>query len=290
MITISYGWGPDDDTEFTTPAEYSQMDQLFQDAAHLDITVLVSSGDSGAMILSTTQAQASFPATDPWVIACGGTTIGDISGTTFEEVVWNDTFGQNSGATGGGISVLFPTLPAYQNGFSIPTRVNTGTVGRGIPDIAGDASPNSGYAEFVGGTSVGPTGGTSAVAPLYAGLMAVINANLGSTAGFINPLLYSLASSAFKDTLGAPGPADNSSREAGSDNDSNDGDQAGGPDGGSRGAAIHPRLLAMMMAARYFGLELDPNEFRNAPGEAVPGAAGHVDWRVHRRAHREAKS
>jgi kumamolisin len=48
------------------------------------------------------------------------------------------------------------------------------------------------------------------VAPLYAGLMAVINANLGSTAGFINPLLYSLASSAFKDTLGAPGPADNS--------------------------------------------------------------------------------
>jgi kumamolisin len=210
VITISYGWGPDDDTQFTTPAEYSQMDQLFQDAAHLDITVLVSSGDSGAMILSTTQAQASFPATDPWVIACGGTTIGDISGTTFEEVVWNDTFGQNSGATGGGISVLFPTLPAYQNGFSIPTRVKTGTVGRGIPDIAGDASPNSGYAEFVGGTSVGPTGGTSAVAPLYAGLMAVINANLGSTAGFINPLLYSLASSAFKDTLGAPGPADNS--------------------------------------------------------------------------------
>jgi kumamolisin len=210
VITISYGWGPDDDTQFTTPAEFSEMDQLFQDAASLDITVLVSTGDSGAMIQSTTQAQVSFPATDPWVIACGGTTIGNIGGGAFDEVVWNDTFGQNSGATGGGVSVLFSTVPSYQDGLNIPTRVNTGTVGRGIPDIAGNASPNSGYAEFLGGNSVGPTGGTSAVAPLYAGLMAVINANLGSSAGFINPLLYSLAGSAFKDTLGAPGPANNS--------------------------------------------------------------------------------
>jgi ATP-binding cassette, subfamily B, bacterial HlyB/CyaB len=65
---------------------------------------------------------------------------------------------------------------------------------------------------------------------------------------------------------------------------SQEGDGAGGPppdaasSGISRGAPIHPRLLAMMMAARYFGLELDPNEFRNGPGEAVPGAAALSDW------------
>ncbi len=209
VISISYGWGADDDTQFTTPAEYAQMDQLFQDAAHLDITVLVSSGDSGAMLESTTQAQASFPATDPWVIACGGTTIGGINAGTFVEFVWNDKFGQNSGATGGGISAQFP-VPAYQEGFNIPKRLNTGTVGRGIPDISGNASPNSGYAEFLAGNSVGPTGGTSAVAPLYAGMMALINAKLGSSAGFINPLLYKLPGSAFKDTTGAPGPLNNS--------------------------------------------------------------------------------
>jgi kumamolisin len=209
VISISYGWGPDDDTQFTTVSEYDQIDQLFQDAAHLDITVLVSSGDSGAMIESKKQAQASFPATDPWVIACGGTTIGGIKGSTFVEYVWNDKFGGNSGATGGGISVRFP-VPAYQSGSHIPTRIHTGTAGRGIPDIAGNASPNSGYAEFIGGSSVGPTGGTSAVAPLYAGLMALINQSLGSPAGFINPLLYSLAGSAFRDTLGAPGPLNNS--------------------------------------------------------------------------------
>jgi kumamolisin len=209
VISISYGWGPDDDTTSTTTDEYNQMDQLFQDAAHLDITVLVSSGDTGAMVANKTQAQTSFPATDPWVIACGGTTIGGINGGTFGEVVWNDTFGRSAGATGGGVSALFPP-PSYQTGFNVPARNGTGTNGRGVPDIAGNASPNSGYPEFVGAQSVGPTGGTSAVAPLYAGMMALINATLGTPAGFINPLLYSLAGSAFKDTLGAPGPANNS--------------------------------------------------------------------------------
>ena len=211
VISISYGWGADDDSQFTSDSsDFDQIDQLFQDAAHLNITVLVSSGDSGAMIESRTQAQASYPATNPWVIACGGTTIGGIAGSTFVEYLWNDTFGQNSGATGGGISVRFSTVPAYQAGVGIPTRIKTGAVGRGIPDIAGNASPNSGYPEILGGSSVGPTGGTSAVAPLYAGLMALINASLGSPAGFVNTELYALAGSAFQVITGAPGPVNNS--------------------------------------------------------------------------------
>jgi kumamolisin len=81
--------------------------------------------------------------------------------------------------------------------------------GRGVPDIAGNASENSGYIQFIGGRS-GSVGGTSAVAPLYAGLIARINSNLRRSVGFINPLLYSLAGSAFRDIVGPPGPADNS--------------------------------------------------------------------------------
>ena len=55
--------------------------------------------------------------------------------------------------------------------------------------------------------------------------------------------------------------------------------EGGAADGDApRGAPIHPRLMAMMMAARYFGLELDPNEFRNGPGETVPGAAALAVW------------
>ncbi len=164
VISISYGWGPDDAGDGATKREIAEMNQLFQDAANQKITVLVSSGDSGAMIESRTQAQASYPASDPLVLACGGTTIGSINGSNFLEYVWNDTFGGNSGATGGGVSVRFG-LPSYQDGFPVPKRNNTGTVGCGVPDVAGNASPNSGYPEFIDGASDGPTGGTSAVAP-----------------------------------------------------------------------------------------------------------------------------
>ena len=74
----------------------------------------------------------------------------------------------------------------------MPNRVGTGTDGRGIPDMSGNANVNSGYPIAIGGQSPGPTGGTSAVAPLYAGLIALINANLGYSVGFINPIMYSL--------------------------------------------------------------------------------------------------
>jgi len=178
------------------------MDQLFQDAANLSITVLVSSGDSGAFIESPTIAQASYPATEPWVVACGGTTVGNVNGGSADEFVWNDTGKAGPGATGGGVSDRF-ALPSYQNGVGVPKRISTKKPGRGIPDIAGNASENSGYPQFINGQPQ-PVGGTSAVAPLYAGLIARINANLGHPVGFINPRLYQLAGT------GPPGPANNS--------------------------------------------------------------------------------
>lgn len=212
IISISYGWGADDtDLTYYTPAEWQQFGQLFEDARTNRITVLVSSGDSGAQGSDPAQAQVSYPSTDPLVTSCGGTTIGNIAGASFDEWVWNDTWsdGQGKGATGGGISARFPP-PDYQAGVKLPLRNNTGTAGRGVPDIAGNASPNSGYPQVTIAQGASAGGGTSAVAPLYAGLIARINANLGRPSGFLNEVLYSLPADAFHDVLGAPGPANNS--------------------------------------------------------------------------------
>lgn len=209
ILSISYGWGPDDATaDSFSDEDYTQIDQLFQDAANLSITVLVSSGDSGAFISSKKQAQTSYPATEPWVIACGGTTVGSVKGTNFVEYVWNDKGAAGPGATGGGISAKFP-VPSYQTGARVPARNGTGQPGRGIPDISGNASENSGYQQFINGQEQ-PVGGTSAVAPLYAGLIALINSDLGGPVGFINPTLYSLGAGTFRPVDGPPGPANNS--------------------------------------------------------------------------------
>jgi len=209
IISISYGWGPDDSKTGFTRAEFTQFGKLFQDAANLYITVLVSTGDNGAFIESAIRAQASYPATEPMVIACGGTTVGNISATAFDEYVWNDTGAAGPGATGGGVSGRF-AVPAYQAGAGVPTQNVTRRPGRGIPDVAGNASENSGYMQNAAGFPPQSVGGTSAVAPLYAGLIAIINANLGVSVGFINPTLYTLAGSAFRDIVGPPGPLDNS--------------------------------------------------------------------------------
>jgi len=209
VISISYGWGPDDPgADSFSDSEFAQISGLFEDAATNQITVLVSSGDSGAKIEDPSQAQTSYPASDPGVTACGGTTIGNMSGATFVENVRNDSGAGGPGATGGAISARFP-VPSYQAAVTLPKRVGTGTSGRGLPDIAGNASENSGYPQVINGQQQ-PVGGTSAVAPLYAGLIARINANLGHSVGFLNPTLYQLPASTFSDIVGAPGPTNNS--------------------------------------------------------------------------------
>jgi kumamolisin len=143
-----------------------------------------------------------------WVTSCGGTTIGNVSGNSFDEWVWNDVGPAGAGATGGGVSARF-AVPSYQSRITVPVRNGTGRRGRGVPDIAGNASENSGYPQVIGGSRPQPVGGTSAVAPLYAGLIARINANNGFPAGYLNPVLYTLPASAFRDIVGPPGPANN---------------------------------------------------------------------------------
>jgi kumamolisin len=212
IISISYGWGPDNDQAGFSPDEFQQIGDLFQDAANQDITVLISSGDSGCFLntqVGSEHAQASYPATEPMVIACGGTTVGNVQGSTFDEYAWNDSVQGHPGASGGGISAKFP-VPSYQKGAGVPKHNFTNKPGRGIPDLAGNASANSGYMQDPAPGPPEPVGGTSAVAPLYAGLFARINSNLGVKVGFVNQTIYSLGKTAFRDTVSPPGPADNS--------------------------------------------------------------------------------
>jgi len=118
--------------------------------------------------------------------------------------VWNE-LANNDGATGGGVSNFFP-LPAWQANSNVPAPTVSGG-GRGVPDVAGDADPNSGYNIRVdGGNTV--VGGTSAVAPLWAGLVAVANQQLGAQVGFIQPAIYAAkATAGFNDITKGNNPA-----------------------------------------------------------------------------------
>jgi kumamolisin len=189
--------------------------QMFEDAAIQGVTVCIASGDTGAdSKVGDGLAHVQYPASDPWVLSVGGTTIGNISGSNFDEYAWNDTFSfggfSGNGATGGGISDLFPQ-PSYQVDAGVPLSVNDGHRGRGVPDVSANASPNSGYPIILNGALFFfPASGTSASAPLWAGLIAVVNAALNENVGFVNPVLYALGSSVFRDIIAEPGATDNS--------------------------------------------------------------------------------
>ena len=137
-----------------------------------------------------------LPACLPPVLACGGTRLNTASGAVTSEVVWNELASQE-GATGGGVSKIFP-IPSYQASAGVPKQPETNFAGRGVPDVAGDADPVTGYTVRVDGKNM-VIGGTSAVAPLWAGLTALINQRLGRPLGFMQPALYQIGSLAFRD-------------------------------------------------------------------------------------------
>ena len=193
VISISWG-GPE--SSWTQQAMTS-LDDACQSAAALGISITVACGDNGSTDgVSDGANHVDFPASSPHVLACGGTKI-TVSGTTLtNEVVWNDA-AQNGGASGGGVSTVF-ALPTWQQNANVSGATKGGS-GRGLPDVAGDAAPATGYSiEVDGQTEV--VGGTSAVAPLWAGLIALLNQKLGKPVGFLNPQIYPLlGSTAFRD-------------------------------------------------------------------------------------------
>ena len=184
VISISWG-GPESSW---TSTSVTTMNGVLQDAATLGISVYVASGDSLATDgVDDGQAHVDFPASSPYAIGCGGTQITVGGGSISREVVWNDG-AAGGGGTGGGISDLFD-IPAFQGGVTLPASVNAGRKGRGVPDVAGDAAPGSGYVVVVGGKKE-VVGGTSAVAPLWAGLTALINQKAAVPVGFLPDFLY----------------------------------------------------------------------------------------------------
>ena len=189
IISISWG-GPE--SSWTQQAMNS-FSAACQDAATMGVTVLAASGDNGAIDGSAdNKPTVDFPASSPYVLGCGGTML-TLSGTKITgEVAWNE-LASNEGATGGGVSGFFP-IPTYQAQAKVP-KSPSGFVGRGVPDVSGDADPRTGYNVVVDGSAT-VIGGTSAVAPLWAGLLARINQSLGKNVGFINPMLYAAKSAA----------------------------------------------------------------------------------------------
>lgn len=191
---ISISWGSAE-VNWTAQA-MNALDAACQSAAALGITITVAAGDNGSNdSVSDGKNHVDFPASSPHVLACGGTNLQGSGSTITGETVWND--GPNGGSTGGGVSNFFP-LPAWQSSAGVPKpTVKTG--GRGVPDVAGDADPASGYAVRVDGQNL-VFGGTSAVAPLWAGLIAVANQRNGKSAGFIQPAIYAAkGKSSFRD-------------------------------------------------------------------------------------------
>jgi kumamolisin len=184
VISISWGGA---ESSWTAQA-MTAMDDAFQAAAALGLTVCVASGDNGSSdAVNDGGDHVDFPASSPFVLACGGTTL-QANARTIAESVWND--GAGGGATGGGISTFF-ALPGWQAALHA-ARVR-GTPEplehRGVPDVAGNADPETGYNVRVDGKD-SVIGGTSAVAPLWAALIARVNQASGRSAGFVNPRLY----------------------------------------------------------------------------------------------------
>jgi kumamolisin len=185
VISISWG-GPESSW---TPQSLTAFDSAFQAAAAMGISVFAASGDNGsADVLGGARDQVDFPSSSPHVTGCGGTNVAASSTSITGESVWND--GGQGGAGGGGVSTVF-AVPGWQAGLRATRRGGAASLlaNRGVPDVAGDADPQSGYEVRVDGQDM-VIGGTSAVAPLWAGLIARINAQKGSRVGFVNPKLY----------------------------------------------------------------------------------------------------
>ena len=191
---ISISWGSAE-VNWTAQA-MAALDAACQSAAALGVTITAASGDNGSSDgVTDGKNHVDFPASSPHVLACGGTNLQGSGSTITAETVWN---GQpQGGATGGGVSNVFP-LPNWQASSKVPKPTATAG-GRGVPDVAGDADPASGYVVRVDGKSF-VIGGTSAVAPLWAGLIAVANEKNGKSAGFIQPAIYAAKGNAtFRD-------------------------------------------------------------------------------------------
>ena len=238
---ISISWGSAE-SNWTSQA-LTNFDEAFQAAAAMGVTVCVASGDNGSSDgVNDGNNHVDFPASSSFVLACGGTTLQASNGQIVNETVW-DNLPAGGGATGGGVSDAFP-LPTWQDGFGVPVPTVQGG-GRGVPDVSGDADLATGYNILVDGENA-VFGGTSAVAPLWAALVARMNQQIGKPVGFLNPQIYAQAveASGFHDIT----DGNNGAFSAGPGWDPCTG--LGSPDGAQLLAALTGRPAAQAAAER----------------------------------------
>lgn len=194
--TCSISWGADEAMWGATAAQ--QMESTAAAATAAGMTVFAAAGDNDSSDGGSTPANVDVPSSCPHVVGCGGT-----YKTATQETVWNDNPGQTNGeGTGGGYSTLFP-VQSFQIGAPPAPANSPYGKGRMVPDVAGDADPNSGYLIYVHGAQT-VVGGTSAVAPLYAGLFAAF----GTRLGFVTPTLWKNPSVFHDITVGSNGMYD----------------------------------------------------------------------------------
>ena len=168
------------------PAEVAQLNAALEQARKQDVTVVASSGDTGAISDQGPPRQVSLPASDPLVLGVGGTTLDATwaTGTYHGEMAWN----ADIEASGGGYSSLFPR-PADQDGVPRIGRM------RGVPDVAADADASTAMALTFAGGALYPAQGTSAATPLWAAVIALADQDAGQHLGFVNPAIYAIARS-----------------------------------------------------------------------------------------------
>jgi kumamolisin len=201
--TVSISWGQSEDA--WTAQGRSALDAAIADGAALGVTVCVAAGDNGSTDgVSDGNPHVDFPASSPHALACGGTSLSIDPGTgqISSETVWNDL--PSGGATGGGVSDIF-AQPSWQASAGVPNGPS-GSTGRGVPDVAGNADPATGYQVLVDGQQQ-VVGGTSAVAPLWAALICRLAQATGKPFGLVQTVLYSgiqpgVAVAGFQDITG----------------------------------------------------------------------------------------
>ncbi|MDA8192844.1 MAG: S53 family peptidase [Thermaerobacter sp.] len=191
VLSISYG---DGESRFP-PRVMEAWNSVMAHGAIIGITTFVASGDQGAYGLHGAGrliAHADAPANCPHAVAVGGTRLLlNPNGSIARETGWTDT--NNNGASGGGISQVFP-VPAFQIGIALPVKPGF-HAGRGVPDVAANADPDTGYAVVFQG-SAAVVGGTSVASPIWAAAGACLNqaraAAQKGPIGLFNPRLYAL--------------------------------------------------------------------------------------------------
>jgi subtilase family serine protease len=192
-----------------TRSQVAALHAALRNAANHHVTVVAASGDIGVVGepcqlfkgltggAFTPVKEVNLPASDPLVLAAGGTTLtaSHKTGAYISESAWGLPFGDPGShfqASGGGLSRVF-ARPSYQDHIA-----GLGAY-RGVPDVAADASPHTGMAVVTarggGKYTITGSGGTSASAPLWAGLIALADQHAGHRLGFVNAAIYRIGHS-----------------------------------------------------------------------------------------------